>query len=42
MFDNSKYNLSNPDPTQEVRWGDQSFNEMMIGFMDTVPVQSIR
>lgn len=42
LFDNSKYNVSNPDPTQEVRWGDQSFNEMMIGFMDTVPVQSIR
>ena len=37
-FDNSKYNLSNPDPNREVRWGDQSFDEMMIGFMDTVPV----
>ncbi|QDV25072.1 redoxin domain-containing protein [Aureliella helgolandensis] len=39
VFDNSKYNLTNPDPSQSVKWGDQSFEEMMIGFMDTVPVQ---
>lgn len=39
VFDNSKHNLSNPDPTATVRWGDQSFEEMMIGFMDTVPVE---
>lgn len=39
VFDNSEYNLTNPDPTQPVRWGDQSFEEMMIGFMDTVPVE---
>ncbi len=38
VFDNSEYNLTNPDPSQPVRWGDQSFEEMMIGFMDTVPV----
>lgn len=38
VFDNSEQNLSNPDPTVTVRWGDQSFNEMMIGFMDTIPV----
>ncbi|PHQ34872.1 thiol-disulfide isomerase [Rhodopirellula bahusiensis] len=39
VFDNSKYNLANPDPSKPVRWGDQSFEEMMIGFMDTVPVE---
>jgi len=35
-FDNSERNLSNPDPNRTVRWGDQSWDEMMIGFMDTV------
>lgn len=41
VFDNSEYNLVNPDPSATVRWGDQSFEEMMIGFMDTVPVANI-
>ncbi len=31
-WDNSMDNLSNPDPTLEVGWGDQTFEEMMIGF----------
>jgi hypothetical protein len=31
-FDNSAANRSNPDPTQVVRWGDQTWEEMMIGF----------
>ena len=31
-FDNSAENLSNPDPTQTVRWGDQTWEEMMIGW----------
>jgi peroxiredoxin len=35
-FDNSKENPNNPDPTQAVRWGDQSFEEMFIGFFDKV------
>lgn len=38
VFDNSESNMANPDPTRPVRWGEQSFEEMMIGFMDTVPV----
>ncbi|QDT04816.1 Thiol-disulfide oxidoreductase ResA [Rubripirellula lacrimiformis] len=42
VFDNSEENLTNPDPSQTVRWGDQSFEEMMIGFMDTVPVAEVR
>jgi len=31
-WDNSSENLSNPDPSIPVKWGDQSFEEMMIGF----------
>lgn len=31
-FDNSPNNKYNPDPTKEVRWGDQSWEEMMIGW----------
>jgi hypothetical protein len=33
-FDNSANNKHNPDPTVEVRYGDQSWEEMMIGFFD--------
>jgi hypothetical protein len=32
-FDNSANNPHNPDPTRNVAWGDQTFEEMMIGFM---------
>jgi hypothetical protein len=35
-FDNSTQNKFNPDPTKDVRWGDQTFEEMMIGFWGTV------
>ena len=31
-FDNSTKNKFNPDPTKEVRWGDQTWEEMMIGW----------
>jgi hypothetical protein len=33
-FDNSTDNPHNPDPTQFVRWGDQTTDEMMVGFFD--------
>ncbi len=33
-FDNSAGNLANPDPTKTVGWGDQTWNEMMIGYFD--------
>jgi len=33
-FDNSEVNLSNPDPATDVRWGDQTWEEMMIGYFD--------
>lgn len=32
VFDNSPENLSNPDPGATVTWGQQSWDEMMIGF----------
>ncbi|HXG94327.1 MAG TPA: cytochrome c [Blastocatellia bacterium] len=32
-FDNSEKNKFNHDPTKEVRWGDQTWEEMMIGWM---------
>ena len=33
-FDNSANNPRNPDPSAEVRFGEQSWEEMMIGFFD--------
>jgi hypothetical protein len=33
-FDNSRNNPRNPDPEAEVRFGEQSWEEMMIGFFD--------
>ena len=35
-FDNSARNKYNPDPSKEVRWGDQTWEEMMIGWFDYV------
>jgi hypothetical protein len=40
-FDNSSANLANPDPTKTVRWGPQTWEEMMIGWFDIgIPVAS--
>jgi len=33
-YDNSRDNPHNPDPTVAVRWGDQTYDEMMVGFFD--------
>lgn len=33
-FNNSKSNAHNPDPTVAVRWGEQTYDEMMVGFFD--------
>lgn len=39
-FDNSANNPVNPDPSRPVRWGDQTFEEMMLGYIDyVVPVE---
>jgi hypothetical protein len=39
-YDNSPNNKYNPDPSKEVSWGDQTWQEMMIGwFTYTLPVE---
>jgi mono/diheme cytochrome c family protein len=38
-YDNSANNKFNPDPSKEVKWGDQTWEEMMIGFWSTVAEQ---
>jgi mono/diheme cytochrome c family protein len=35
-FDNSAANKANPDPKRPVRWGDQTWEEMMIGWVDFI------
>ena len=35
-FDNSADNLANPDPTKEVTWGEQTWDEMMFGFYSSI------
>ena len=38
-YDNSPNNKYNPDPTKEIYWGEQSWEEMITGFMDfAIPV----
>ena len=34
VYDNSVNNPANPDPTKTVTWGDQSWDEMMLGYFD--------
>jgi len=33
-YDNSADNPANPDPSSKVRWGEQTWQEMMIGYFD--------
>jgi hypothetical protein len=41
--DNSTNNKFNPDPTKPVLWGDQTWEEMMIGWIDyTIDSQNLR
>lgn len=40
-FDNSSKNPANPDPTKTVKWGDQTFEEMMIGYIEYVDDEPI-
>jgi hypothetical protein len=35
-FDNSAKNRFNPDPTKDVRYGEPTYDEMLLGFMDSV------
>jgi len=39
-YDNSEDNIANPDPTAEVRWGDQTWEEMMLGYFDVAPADT--
>lgn len=38
-YDNSDGNPANPNPADTVRWGDQTWEEMMIGYFDATPAQ---
>jgi len=46
-YDNSTNNPANPDPTQRVKWGEQTYEEMMLGYVEyyvpgsTGPAESI-
>ena len=40
-YDNSKDNPFNPDPSKTVRFGEQTFEEMMIGYFDYLPNQVV-
>jgi len=35
-YDNSPNNPRNPDPTQEVHWGEQTSDEMLMGYYQVV------
>jgi hypothetical protein len=40
LFDNSENNIANPNPKKAVRWGDQTWEEMMIGYFNVaIPVE---
>jgi hypothetical protein len=40
-YDNSRNNPYNPDPEAAVRWGDQTYEEMMVGFFDVAVAPSV-
>jgi hypothetical protein len=33
-YDNSANNPANPDPTRTVHWGDQTYDEMLLGYVE--------
>jgi mono/diheme cytochrome c family protein len=42
-YDNSASNKANPDPTKDVRWGDQTWEEMQYtGFLFSVPSRRLK
>ena len=42
-YDNSAQNIHNPDPTIDVKWGDQTWDEMQYtGFLYSVPSRRLR
>lgn len=40
-YDNSRDNPHNPDPDAAVRWGEQTYDEMMVGFFDVAVAASV-
>jgi len=36
LYDNSASNPNNPDPTREVHWGEQTWEEMMMGYFSVI------
>jgi len=41
-YDNSIKNEQNPDPAATVYYRDETFSEMFVGFMESVPVEGVR
>ncbi len=42
-YDNSASNKSNPDPTKDVKWGDQTWEEMQYtGFLYSIPGRKVK
>lgn len=42
-YDNSSTNKSNPDPTKDVKWGDQTWEEMQYtGFLFSIPSRRLK
>ncbi|MGD9723728.1 MAG: thioredoxin family protein [Pirellulales bacterium] len=39
-YDNSPNNLANPNPKRAVFWGDQTWEEMMIGYVNVTPAEA--
>lgn len=39
-YDNSAKNPNNPDPTRWVHWGEQTWDEMLVGFLDYTYVEA--
>jgi hypothetical protein len=37
-YDNSAANRYNPDPSAQVRWGEQTWEEMLIGYFGTIEI----
>jgi hypothetical protein len=43
VFDNSSANKANPDPNKEVKWGPQTYDEMLIGYVESInPISATR
>jgi len=39
-YDNSEENPANPDPSKSITWGDQTWEEMLIGWYEAIPARS--